>query len=445
MLVSPKHFENHLTLAERCGTLRRSVFIFIARFHPSNRLRNAGIMITVDEALGIVLDRVATLGGEVVALAHAHLRILAEEVFADMDLPPFDRARMDGYALRSADAAVAPFRLKVIGEIAAGASYDGELRAGEAIKIFTGAPVPRGADAVQKVEVTEPQGDSVAIHEAVKPGQFITRRASEVREGEKVAAAGRAIGAAELAALASFGYGHVRVGRRPRVAVISTGSELIEVDRKPVGAQIRNSNCYTLAAYGQAAGAVVENLGTVEDSLPATRSALARAAETNDVVITSGGVSMGDYDLVKAALKEIGAEVYFDRVSIRPGKPTVFARRGETYFFGLPGNPVSTSVTFNVFARPAIRRLQGASDPLLPAVTATLRHAIKDASGRRSYLPARLFIREGRALVESLKWGGSSDLVAFMKANALIVVPEATHAIAEGEAVEVLALGGGLV
>lgn len=398
-------------------------------------------MITVDEALDIVLNRVAALGDESIALAEARQRILCEDIFADMDLPPFNRARMDGYALRSADAAEAPFRLKVIGEIAAGASYDGELQAGEAIKIFTGAPVPRGADAVQKVEVTEPKGDFVVIHEAVKPGQFITRRASEVYRGEKVATAGRAIGAAELAALASFGYGNVRVGRRPRVAVISTGSELVDVDRQPVGAQIRNSNCYTLAAYGQSAGAIVQNLGTVEDSLSATRSALEGAAEANDVVITSGGVSMGDYDLVKAALGEIGAEIYFDKVSIRPGKPTVFARRGETYFFGLPGNPVSTSVTFNVFARPAIRRLQGASDPLLPTVSATLGHSIKDASSRRSYLPARLFIREGRALVESLKWGGSSDLVAFMKANALIIVREAIHAVAEGDMVEVLALG----
>ena len=401
-------------------------------------------MITVDEALSIVLDHVEPLGDESVALAQAHRRILAEDVFADLDLPPFDRARMDGYALRAADAAAAPARLKVIGELAAGATFDGEVRAGEAIKIFTGAPVPRGADAVQKVEVTEPDGEFVVIREAVKPGQFITPRASEVHESEIVLSRGRAVGAAELAALASFGYARVRAGRRPQVAVISTGSELVEVTSKPVGAQIRNSNCYTIAAYAEAAGALVENLGIVEDSLPATCAALSRAAAACEVVITSGGVSMGDYDLVKAALKELGAEVYFDRVSIRPGKPTVFARRGETYFFGLPGNPVSTSVTFNVFARPAIRRLQGAGDPLLPTVRATLSHSIKDASSRRSYLPARLFVGESRALVESLKWGGSSDLVAFMQANALIVVREDTHAISEGEMVDVLAFDTGL-
>src|SRR5438105_4606091 len=186
-------------------------------------------MITVDETLNIVLDSVEALGDETVALTDAHQRILAEDLFADLDLPPFDRARMDGYALRATDAAIAPVRLKVIGEIAAGASYDGELHAGEAIKIFTGAPVPRGADAVQKVEVTEREGDFVIIHEAVRPGQFITRRASEVHEGEKVTGCGRAIGAAELAVLASFGYARVRAGRRPRVAVLSTGSELVDV------------------------------------------------------------------------------------------------------------------------------------------------------------------------------------------------------------------------
>jgi molybdopterin molybdotransferase len=398
-------------------------------------------MITVDEALSIILDSVEPLGDESVTLARAHRRILAEEIVADLDLPPFERARMDGYALRSTDAATAPVRLRCIGEVAAGASYDGEIGSGKAIKIFTGAPVPPGADAVQKVEVTERDGDVVIIHEAVRPGQFITPRASEVRSGETVARSGRVIGAAELAALASFGYAKVRVGRRPRVAVISTGSELVDVDQRPVGAQIRNSNCYTIAAYAEAAGAVVENLGVVKDSLAATCAALERAAQSSHVVITSGGVSMGDYDLVKAALNELGAQIYFDKISIRPGKPTVFARRGETYFFGLPGNPVSTSVTFNVFARPAIRRLQSATEPLLPTAMAALSHSIKDASSRRSYLPGRLLIREGRALVESLRWGGSSDLVAFMKADALIVVNETTHAIAEGELVEVLVLG----
>lgn len=397
-------------------------------------------MITVDQALSIVLDHVEPLGVETVPLEEAHRRILAEDVRADMDLPPFDRARMDGYALRAADVIAVPARLRVIGEIAAGAKFDKELKAGEAVKIFTGAPVPDGADAVQKIEVTRASGNTVEILEPVTTGQFITPHASEVATGGVIAEAGREIGPGEMAALASFGYASVRVARRPRVAVLSTGSELVDVSTKPLAAQIRNSNTYTLAAYAQRAGAVVDMLPTVEDTTDATRDALIRAADNRNIVITSGGVSMGDYDLVKVTLKEIGAEIYFDKVIIRPGKPIVFAKRGETFFFGLPGNPVSTSVTFNVFARPAIRKMQGEISPLLQTVGAQLSRALKDSSSRRSYLPGRLFIDEGRAKVEPLKWGGSSDLVAFMRANALIVVREEVHEVAEGELVNVMLL-----
>lgn len=397
-------------------------------------------MITVDEAIGIVLERVELLGSETIPLEDASGRILDEPVVADIALPPFDRARMDGYAVRSSDVAHAPATLRVIGEIAAGAIFDGELSPGEAIKIFTGAPVPRGADAVQKVEVTESDGNSVIIKETVKPGQFITPRASEVAEGETVAERGCEIGPAEMAVLASFGYSQVRVGSRPRVAVISTGSELIGVSEKPMGAQIRNSNSYTIASYARRAGASVDLLGTIEDTPEATRRALLEASRSRDVVITSGGVSMGDYDLVKAALADIGAEIFFDKVIIRPGKPIVFARRDKTYFFGLPGNPVSTSVTFNIFVRPAIRKMQGDNSPLLTVARAVLARGIKDSSSRRSYLPGHLFIKDGRAVVEALRWGGSSDLVAFMKANALIIVGEQVHEIAEGEMVETLIL-----
>jgi molybdopterin molybdotransferase len=209
------------------------------------------------------------------------------------------------------------------------------------------------------------------------------------------------------------------------------------VSAKPSGAQIRNSNSFTLAAYAERAGAVVEMLPVVEDTPDATRNALLRAAEQADIVITSGGVSMGDYDLVGAALLEIGAEIFFDKVKIRPGKPIVFARREQVFFFCLPGNPVSTSVTFNVFVRPAIRKMQHDDAPLVSIVTALLAHSLKDPSSRRSYLPGRLLIEDGRAVVEPLKWGGSSDLVAFVNADALIIVAEDVHEIAEGQLVEV--------
>ncbi|HKG22174.1 MAG TPA: gephyrin-like molybdotransferase Glp, partial [Blastocatellia bacterium] len=319
-------------------------------------------------------------------------------------------------------------------------SFKGALGVGEAIKIFTGAPVPEGADAVQKVEATDTVDETVLIKEPVEPGQFITPFASEVSAGEIVAREGRAIGPAEMSVLASFGHSQVRVGIAPRVAVLSTGSELVDVSIKPEGAQIRNSNSYTIASYAMRAGAEVENLGTVVDTARATREALLSAAEGRDVVITSGGVSMGDYDLVKGALREIGAEIFFDKVIIRPGKPVVFARLGGTHFFGLPGNPVSTSVTFNVFVRPAIRAMQGELAPHLPTVRAVLARSIKDSSSRRSYLPATISIKDGIAVAESLKWGGSSDLVAFLNANGLIIVREEVLEIAQGDSVEVLLL-----
>jgi len=395
-------------------------------------------MISVDQALAIVLQRVEPIGFEIVPLEDALGRVLLEDVYADIDLPPFDRARMDGYAVRSSDVETVPVKLRVIGEIAAGATFDGKLNAGEAVKIFTGAPVPEGADAVQKVEVTETFNQTVEIKDAVKPGQFITPHASEIAAGQRVLNASRTIGPAEMAVLASFGCHQVKVGRRPRVAVFSTGSELVPVSVKPSGAQIRNSNSYTLSAYAERAGAAAEILPTVEDTPAATRDGLLRAAEDRDVVITSGGVSMGDYDLVEAALLDIGAEIFFDKVRIRPGKPIVFARREHTFFFCLPGNPVSTSVTFNVFVRPAIRAMLGQGVPQRPTVKAMLAHPLTDASSRRSYLPGRFFVEDGRAMIEPLKWGGSSDLVAFVNANALIIVAEDVHEIAEGHTVDVL-------
>jgi len=397
-------------------------------------------MITVDQALNIVLANISRLGTEAVELDHALGRILAQDVCADLDLPPFDRARMDGFAVRSADVAAAPITLQVVGEVAAGASFEGDVGAGQAVKIFTGAPMPHGADAVQMIEVTAQSGEQVVIKEPVTPGQFVTPRASEVESGKLIAEQGHEIGPAEMSVLASFGYAAPRVAIHPSIAVMSTGSELVEVSAKPHGAQIRNSNSYTIASYAARAGAAARSLGTIQDTPEATWRALRDATGKYDIVITSGGVSMGDYDLVKGALVELGAEIFFDKVGIRPGKPTVFARLDSTYYFGLPGNPVSTSVTFNVFARPAIRKMLGDRDPLLPTVRAIAARDIRDSSNRRSYLPGRLNIEQGSALVTPLKWGGSSDLVAFMNANALIIVREDTHEISQGEPVDTMLL-----
>ena len=402
-------------------------------------------MIPISEAISIVLEHSPKLKVESVALSDALGRVLAEDIIADTDLPPFDRAQMDGYAVRAADVSTTPARLRIVGESAAGAGWHHEMKAGEAVRIMTGAPVPAGADAVQQVELTREQDGVgfVEILEPVEPGRSIVKQAAEIKAGETVLRAGEDINAAMIATLASFGYAQVKVGRRPRVAVMATGSELVNVDEKPGADQIRDSNNYTIAAYATQAGATVERLPLAGDDTEELKRQIATAAGRSDVLITSGGVSMGVYDFTKAALKELGAEIFFERVALRPGKPTVFGRLGDTLVFGLPGNPVSVAVTFNLFARAALRVMQGAQQPQLPEETAVLASNLKGSIDRESYLPAVLRTDgKGTLLAEPLKWGGSSDFVAFARATALINVPAGVKTLEKGQSVKVARLPG---
>lgn len=401
-------------------------------------------MISVTEAVSIVVERTETLTAERVPLDEALGRVLAEDVFADTDLPPFDRAQMDGYAVRSADLRETPARLRVVGEAAAGSGWRGTLRTGEAVRIMTGAPLPAGADSVQQVEVTREDEDGafVLVERATESGQFYLPRASEIRAGERVLEAGVPVNAARMAVLASFGCAEVPVRRRPRVAVLATGTELVQVAEKPGADQIRDSNSYSLAAYASLAGASVERLPFAGDDPALLRDEIARAAARSDVLVLSGGVSMGRYDFTKTALHELGAELFFERVALRPGKPTVFARLpGGTLVFGLPGNPVSVSVTFNLFARTALRAMQGVRDAAPSEETAILSRPAKGAAERASYLPAALSTdAEGRLLAEPLKWGGSSDFVAFARADALLVLPAGIKLAEAGRVVQVVRL-----
>ena len=400
-------------------------------------------MIPVTEAIAIVLDHAAALSTEAVALHNALGRFLAEGIVADTDLPPFDRAQMDGYAVHAADVASAPARLRIVGESAAGAGWHHEIKSGEAVRIMTGAPVPAGADAVQQVELTrELNGSSeVEILERVDAGRSIVKQAAEIKRGETVLRAGEEINAQTIATLASFGYAQVKVGKRPRVAVMATGSELVDVDKRPAPDQIRDSNNYTIEAYAKLVGATVERLPLAGDDREALKKQIAAAIEGCDVLVTSGGVSMGVYDFTKTAFKDLGAEIFFERVALRPGKPTVFGRVGQTLIFGLPGNPVSVSVTFNLFVRAALRAMQGATETLLPHETARLTREIKPSIDRESYLPAILRTDDkGALLVEPLKWGGSSDFVSFARATALINVPSGREPVANGFVVTVLRL-----
>jgi molybdenum cofactor synthesis domain-containing protein len=402
-------------------------------------------MLRIEDALDIILEHTPVLSAEEIRLEQAIGRVLRHDCVSDLDLPPFDRARMDGYALRAADTETAapgcPVRLRAIGEAAAGHAFDGQVNAGEAVRIMTGAPVPLGADAVEKIEVIRVlDGELIEIEAPLKPGQFITPRGAEARAGDVMVKSGARVTPAIAATLASFGHARLKVSKTPRLTLLSTGTELVEVEERPGPAQIRNSNTYSLAGYAEAVGAEVLSAGIVRDDFDATREAIVRALSESDVVILSGGVSMGDYDLVKPALNDLGARILVEKVAMHPGKPTVFARLGERVIFGLPGNPVSVAVSFHLFARPALLKMQGASEIHPPRTRVYAARSVKGAPPRRSHQPARLIIREGRAEAEPLKWGGSSDLVAFMRADCLIVVPEDRQSLDEGELVEIILL-----
>ena len=401
-------------------------------------------MISVAEAIQIVRQQTTTLAPEHVSIEHALGRVLAEDIVADTDLPPFNRAQMDGYAVRAEDVKEAPARLRIAGESAAGKGWHHQLEEGQAVRIMTGAPVPAGADSVQQVELTTElkDGTIVELLESVETGKSIVPRGTEIKAGEVVLRSGTTINAAMMAVLAAFGYARVAVSRKPRMAVLATGSELVAVDQKPGQDQIRDSNNYSISAYAELAGAIVERMPLTGDETSLLKGQISEAAKRNDLIVTSGGVSMGVYDLTKAALRELDAELFFERVALRPGKPTVFARLPNgTLIFGLPGNPVSVAVTFNLFARTALLSMQGTAEPELKRETGVLARSVKGTADRENYLPAQLTTNDDAELVAfPLKWGGSSDFVAFALTTALVIVPANVKSIEAGSLVSVLRL-----
>ena len=414
------------------------------RFFSASQHRYTSPMISVAEAIQIVRQQTHTLPVEQVPLPNALGRVLAQDVVADSDLPPFDRSQMDGYAVRAVDSESAPVRLRIVGESAAGRGWHNQLEQGQAVRIMTGAPVPAGADSVQQVELTHELKDGTVVEllESVEAGKSIVKRGAEIKAGETVLNAGTVINAAMMAVLAAFGYSTVDVFRRPRVAVLATGTELVPVDQKPGQDQIRDSNNYSIAAYAELAGATVERLPVTGDETSLLKNQIAKAAENCDLIVTSGGVSMGVYDVTKVALRELDAELFFERVALRPGKPTVFARLpGGALVFGLPGNPVSVAVTFNLFARTALLAMQGATEPALKRDTAALARKVKGTEDRESYLPVQLTTNDdGELIAFPLKWGGSSDFVAFALTTALAIVPAGAKAVEAGSLVNVVHL-----
>lgn len=399
-------------------------------------------MIPVEKALEIVLAHTPVLPVEEVPLEQAVGRVLAEDVRSDVDMPPFDRSAMDGYAVRAVDVSKTPAVLEVAGQIRAGQYPESPLGPGQAVQVMTGAPVPVGATAVQQVEKTRPLdgGRRVEILAPVETGTNIVQQGSEVRAGDQVLVRGGTIDPATIGVLAAVGKGRVRVGRRPTLSLLVTGDELVDVWDTPSRGRIRNSNGYAVLAQARWAGAEVTDLGVVPDQIERIAAALRKGFEAN-VLVVSGGVSAGAFDLVEDALARFDVGVLFDRVAIKPGAPLVFGRRGDRLVFGLPGNPVSAQVTFDVFVRAALLRMQGARVVSRPVLEVELLERVRNKSGRRAHLPVRLCLANGRLGAQPVPSMGSADLVAHTRANALVVL-EAERTVAEaGERAPALLLG----
>ena len=357
---------------------------------------------------------------EGVALEAAAGRVLAEGVAADRDYPAVARSVRDGYAVRSADL---PGELEVIGEVRAGESFSGEAGAHQAVEIMTGAPVPRGADAVVMLEHVRRGGARVTVDQIAKAGQFINPQASEARAGDTLLAPGKRLDYTDVAMLAAAGKERVQVCAKPRVAIIATGDEIVPVAETPRDFQIRNSNVYSLAAQVARAGGVPEILPVARDEIAHTRELIERGLVA-DLLLLSGGVSAGKYDIVERVLADLGAEFFFDRVLIQPGQPLVFGQASTKadgkFFFGLPGNPSSTMVTFEIFARAAVELLGGQEDIALHMPFARLTEDLHHRVGLTRFLPARL--SPDGAAVTPIAWRGSSDVPALTRANAFMVV-----------------------
>ena len=398
-------------------------------------------MLDLETALDRILAALPTPLQESVPLNESAERVVAESVASPSDLPPFDNSAMDGYAVRAADVSQAssanPVRLRVRTKIPAGEHFVGELSPGECARLFTGSPLPRGADAVVMQEDTRPDAAhpaDILICDSVVSGEYVRRQGEDVQRGAMLVAAGEALTPGRISLLAATGISQVKVGRRPVVGLLATGSELRDAGEPLSPGQIYESNRATLAPLVIRAGGVPTTFPLVPDTLAATQAALARAFSESELVITSGGVSVGEMDFVKAAFEALGGQLQFWKVAMRPGRPFVFGRLGEKFLFGLPGNPVSAFVTFLLLVRPALRRWQGAHDVALPIHRGVLGEAISNSGDRRHFVRVRMD-REGN--VFSAGQQASHALASLAAADGLLDVPPATS-LAAGTSVGVL-------
>ncbi len=406
-------------------------------------------MIEMDDAIRIVLENTQTIGKTRVGLGDVLGRVLAEDVRSDIDMPPFDKALMDGYALRGADIAsaskAAAVVLDVIEEIPAGTVPQKRVGRGQASRIMTGAPIPDGADTVIMVEDTEPGADrkKVRVLAGTETGKNIARLGEDVRVNQVVLKAHAVIRPPEVGMLAAVGHISVAVYRQPVVGIVATGSEVVEPQHKPKPGQIRNSNGYSMVAQVIRAGAHARYLGIVEDDVDALMRTIDEGLATCDVVALSGGVSAGDYDLVQDGMRDLGVEVLFDRIRMKPGKPLTFGVKGAKQVFGLPGNPVSSVVGLELLMRPAIRKMQCMADVHLPIVPTVLRTDFRQTPGRKQFVPAHSVQGKNRAWQSAwVGHHGSADLFSMARANSLFVVNAESAHVRAGTKLDLILLEG---
>jgi molybdopterin molybdotransferase len=397
-------------------------------------------MITVEEALERILLHIQPLGFEKVSILETLGRVMAEDMIAPRDLPPYDNSGMDGYAVRHEDIQDAfeknPVRLEVIEDLRAGFISGKTVQKGQAIRIMTGAPIPKGADAVVPVEETERGNGFVFILKAGFPGGYVRRAGEDVKRGDLVISAGDTIRPSEIGMLASMGRSFVSVYQRPSVAILCTGEELVDVGESLEGVKIVSSNSYTLAAQVRECGAIPIQLGIAKDRKEEIREKLLQGLRS-DVFISSAGVSVGDYDLVRDVLKELGAEMVFWRVAMKPGKPLAFWMFDGKPAFSLPGNPVSSMVTFEQFVRPSLLKMMGHHQIFRPVIEAVLKGEIRKEPGRRHFVRAVVSFERGGYCVTATGPQGSGILRSMVKANGLIVIPENCEKVRAGEKVKV--------
>jgi molybdopterin molybdotransferase len=370
-------------------------------------------------------------------------RILAQPVLADRDYPPFDRSTRDGFAVRSADAQSPGARLECVGELRAGGHFAAAVQSGQCVEIMTGAALPQGADAIAMIEHTTRDGPMITLERAAQRGDHTVPRGSEARAGALLLAPKTRLGYAEMALAAQAGATRLEVFSPPRLAVLSTGDEVVDARTHPGPLQVRNSNGISIEILARTAGAETNQLGNAPDEKVALRAAIQRGLEA-DILVLSGGVSMGKYDLVEQVLADLSAEFHFTGVEIRPGRPAVFATCRGKLVFGLPGNPVSTMVTFELFVLPAVDVFSGALPRPLPVFRAKLATPVHEKGPITHFLPARIEWEGREARVTQLPWQGSGDIVALALANGFLIVGPERPEIAPGEWVDVLPRRGAI-